>query len=100
MSLPVAILAGGLATRLKPITESIPKSLIELSGRPFAVHQIELLRGHGLTEIVFCISHMGANIVEDMADGSSFRLHLKYVFDVPVLLGTGGALYQALTLLG
>ncbi len=100
MSLPVAILAGGLATRLKPLTENIPKSLIELSGRPFAVHQIELLRGHGLTEIVFCIGHMGEKIVAALGDGSSFGVHINYVFDGPALLGTGGALRRALPLLG
>lgn len=100
MSLPVAILAGGLATRLEPLTENIPKSLIELSGKPFAVHQIELLRGHGLTEIVFCIGHMGEKIVAALGDGSSFGVHINYVFDGPVLLGTGGALRKALPLLG
>ena len=59
MSLSVAILAGGLATRLGPITERVPKSLIDVAGRPFAAHQIELLRRHGLTDIVFLVGHLG-----------------------------------------
>jgi len=100
MSLPVAVLAGGLATRMKPLTESLPKALIELCGRPFAVHQIELLREHGITEIVFCVGHLGEKIEASLGDGFSFGVHLSYVFDGPVLLGTGGALRKALPLLG
>jgi len=100
MSLPVAILAGGLAARLRPLTETIPKSLIELAGKPFAIHQIELLRRHGITEIVFCVGHLGKKIRTALGDGSSCGVHLDYVFDGPVLLGTGGALRKALPLLG
>ncbi|HEY4721867.1 MAG TPA: sugar phosphate nucleotidyltransferase [Anaerolineae bacterium] len=55
MSLPVAILAGGLATRLRPLTERIPKSLVEVAGKPFAEHQIELLRRNGIMSVVFCV---------------------------------------------
>ena len=58
MSLPVAILAGGLATRLRPLTSSIPKSLVEVAGKPFAVHQLELLRRQGLTRTVFRVGHL------------------------------------------
>jgi len=100
MTLPVAILAGGLATRLRPITGSIPKSLIEIAGKPFAVHQIELLRSHGITDIVFCVGHMGEQIEKVLGDGSLWGVHLNYVFDGPTLLGTGGALRNALPLLG
>jgi len=100
MSLPVAILAGGLATRLRPLTESIPKSLIEIAGKPFAIHQVELLQRHGITEIVFCVGHLGEKIKTALGNGSSFGVHLEYVFDGPVLLGTGGALRKALPLLG
>jgi D-sedoheptulose 7-phosphate isomerase len=100
VSLPVAILAGGLATRLKPLTESIPKSLIELAGKPFAVHQIELLRRHGITRIVLCVGYLGEKIKTALGNGSSFEVDLEYVFDGPVLLGTGGALRKASSLLG
>lgn len=100
MSLPIAILAGGLATRLRPLTESIPKSLVEIAGKPFAVHQIELLRSHGITDIVFCVGHLGEKIKAALGDGSSFGVHLNYIFDGPILLGTGGALRKALSLLG
>jgi NDP-sugar pyrophosphorylase family protein len=100
MSLPVAILAGGFATRLRPLTKSIPKSLIELAGKPFAVHQIELLRSYGITDMVFCVGHLGEKVRATLGDGSFFGVHLNYIFDGPVLLGTGGALRKALPLLG
>ena len=100
MSLPIAILAGGLATRLRPLTERIPKSLIEVAGRPFAVHQVELLRRHGVTEIVFCVGYRGEQVQAALGDGHRWGAHLTYVFDGPALLGTGGALRRALPWLG
>lgn len=100
MSLPVAILAGGLATRLQPLTERIPKSLIEVAGKPFAVHQLELLRQHGLTQVVFCVGHLGDQVQAALGDGRRWDMNLQYVFDGPKLLGTGGALRRALPLLG
>ncbi|HMC78462.1 MAG TPA: nucleotidyltransferase family protein [Vicinamibacterales bacterium] len=96
MSLPVAILAGGLATRLKPVTERIPKSLVEVAGRPFAEHQVELLRSHGLTDIVFLAGHLGEMLREALGDGSRWNVSIRYVFDGPRPLGTGGALRAAL----
>jgi len=100
MSLPVAILAGGLATRLRPVTEKIPKSLVEVAGKPFAVHQIELLRKNGLAEIVFCVGFLGEKIRAVLKDGGQWGVHIRYVVDWPDLKGTGGALLQALPLLG
>jgi N-acetyl-alpha-D-muramate 1-phosphate uridylyltransferase len=100
MSLPVAILAGGFATRLHPITETIPKSLVEIAGRPFAEHQIGLLARHGLTDIVFLIGHLGEMVRDVVGDGSRLGVRVRYVFDGPTPLGTGGALRQALPQLG
>jgi len=100
MSLPVAILAGGLATRLRPMTERIPKSLVEVAGKPFAAHQIELLRRHGLSEIVFCVGHLGEQVESALGDGRRWGVKLHVVFDGPILLGTGGALRNALPWLG
>jgi NDP-sugar pyrophosphorylase family protein len=99
-ALPVAILAGGLATRLRPITEKIPKSLVTVAGRPFLSHQIELLRGQGLRHLVLCIGHLGEMIQRDFGDGSKLGVKIDYSFDGPVLLGTGGALKKALPFLG
>jgi NDP-sugar pyrophosphorylase family protein len=98
--LPVALLAGGLATRLRPITEKIPKLLVEVAGEPFFAHQIRLLRAAGLTRIVVCAGHLGEMIVERFGDGSAWGVKIEYVFDGPVLLGTGGALIRALPALG
>ncbi|HWA10182.1 MAG TPA: nucleotidyltransferase family protein [Opitutaceae bacterium] len=98
--LPVALLAGGLATRLRPITEKVPKLLIEVAGEPFFTHQIRLLKKAGLTRIVLCVGYLGEKIVELYGDGSRWGMQIDYSFDGPKLLGTGGALIQALPKLG
>jgi NDP-sugar pyrophosphorylase family protein len=97
---PVAILAGGLATRLRPITETIPKALISVAGEPFLAHQLRLLQAAGLRRVVLCVGYLGERIEEEFGDGSSFGVELSYSSDGPVLLGTGGALKKALPLLG
>jgi NDP-sugar pyrophosphorylase family protein len=98
--LPVAILAGGLATRLKPLTEKVPKLLVELAGEPFFSHQIRLLTKAGLTRIVLCVGYLGEQIAERYGDGSKWGVQIDYSFDGPTLLGTGGALIRALPRLG
>ena len=98
--IPVAILAGGLATRLRPITEKIPKSLIAVAGKPFLAHQLELLRARGIRRVVLCVGFLGEMIQRDFGDGSAFDMRLDYSFDGPQLLGTGGAIQRALPLLG
>lgn len=98
--LPVAILAGGLATRLRPITQIIPKALIEVAGKPFVAHQLEYLRQQGVTSVTLCIGYLGEMIHEFVGDGSDWGLKVSYSPDGPVLLGTGGALKQAIPLLG
>jgi NDP-sugar pyrophosphorylase family protein len=99
-ALPVAILAGGLATRLRPVTATIPKLLVEIAGEPFFSHQLRLLRKNGLTRIVVCVGHLGEQIVAHYGDGSKWGVEIDYSFDGPKLLGTGGALIRALPKLG
>lgn len=99
-SMPVAILAGGLATRLRPITEKIPKSLVEVAGRPFLAHQIELLKSRGLNHLVLCVGHLGEMIRQQFGNGSAYGVTLEYSFDGEKLLGTGGAVRKALPMLG
>jgi len=100
MTLPVALLAGGLATRLKPITETIPKALVEVAGKPFVVHQLALLRRHGIRRVVLCVAHLAEQIEAVLGDGRAFGIEVVYSHDGGKLLGTGGALRQALPLLG
>lgn len=98
--LPVALLAGGMATRLRPITEMIPKLLVEVAGEPFFSHQLHLLKRNGLTRIVLCVGYLGDMIVEQYGDGSDWGVEIEYSFDGDTLLGTGGALIRALPKLG
>jgi NDP-sugar pyrophosphorylase family protein len=95
----IAILAGGLATRLKPLTEKIPKALIEVSGKPFIIHQINYLKKQGVTEIVLCVGHLGEMIQDILGNGKRFGVNIKYSYDGENLLGTGGAIKNALPLL-
>lgn len=96
----VAILAGGLATRLRPITETVPKSLLEVNGEPFAVHQLRLLQSKGIRRVVLCVGHLGELILRAIGDGSVLGLQVDYSFDGPALLGTAGAIRNALPKLG
>lgn len=100
MSLSAAILAGGLAKRLRPLTGQMPKSLIEVAGRPFIIYQLNFLRRNGLKEVVLCVGYLGEQIQKEVGDGELWGLRVKYVFDGPKLLGTGSALRHALPELG
>ncbi|HEY3660403.1 MAG TPA: nucleotidyltransferase family protein [Candidatus Udaeobacter sp.] len=97
---PVAILAGGLATRLRPATDKIPKGLLSVAGEPFLVHQLRLLRSEGFRNIVICVGYLGELIEAEIGDGKRFGLQIKYSFDGPMLLGTGGTLKRAISKLG
>jgi Nucleoside-diphosphate-sugar pyrophosphorylase involved in lipopolysaccharide biosynthesis/translation initiation factor 2B, gamma/epsilon subunits (eIF-2Bgamma/eIF-2Bepsilon) len=97
---PVAILAGGLGTRLRPSTDKIPKALLNVAGEPFLVHQLRLLQSEGFRRIVLCVGHLGEMIQAKIGDGKRLGLQIDYSFDGPTLLGTGGALKRALPKLG
>jgi N-acetyl-alpha-D-muramate 1-phosphate uridylyltransferase len=97
---PVAILAGGLASRLGPITEKIPKALVLVADEPFLTHQLRLLRAAGIRKVVLCVGYRGEMIEEEFGNGNSLGMELSYSHDGPELLGTGGALKKALPLLG
>jgi len=100
VTLPVAILAGGLATRLGPVTAGRPKALVEVAGRPFLAHQLELLRERGVRRVVLCLGHLGEQVAAFAGDGRAFGLEVVCSHDGERLLGTGGALRRALPLLG
>jgi len=97
--IPVAILAGGLATRLRPITEKIPKSLVPVAGQPFLAHQLAMLHARGIRRVVLCIGFLGEMIQREFGD-EAHGIKLDYSFDGEKLLGTGGAIKRALPKLG
>ncbi|TMJ01494.1 MAG: nucleotidyl transferase [Alphaproteobacteria bacterium] len=97
---PVALLAGGLATRLRPLTEQVPKAKLEVAGEPFIAHQLRLLRRENIPRVVICAGYLAEQISAYVGDGSRFGLNVSYKIDGPRLLGTGGALRAALDQLG
>jgi NDP-sugar pyrophosphorylase family protein len=99
-TVPVALLAGGMATRLRPITESIPKAMVEVAGRPFIDHQLDLLRRNGIRRVVMCLGYRGQQLEQHVGDGSSLGMEIRYAYDGETLMGTGGAVRRALPLLG
>jgi NDP-sugar pyrophosphorylase family protein len=100
VSYPVAILAGGLGTRLKPYTEAIPKALVDINGEPFVAHQLRLLAARGVSDVLICVGYLGAMIEKVVGDGSAYGLSTRFHYDGERLLGTAGAIRQALPLLG
>jgi NDP-sugar pyrophosphorylase family protein len=97
---PMAILAGGLATRLGAEARRVPKSLVDVAGRPFIDHQLGSLRRSGFRQVVLCVGHLGEQIEAHVGSGNPHGLTVRYSYDGPRLLGTGGALRRALPLLG
>ncbi len=97
---PVAVLSGGLATRLRPLTQSVPKAMVEVAGQPFIGRQLELLQSRGMKRVVLCTGHLGEVIHRYVGDGSRFGLQVQYSSDGRRPLGTGGAVRRALPLLG
>ncbi|HYO50834.1 MAG TPA: NDP-sugar synthase [Chloroflexia bacterium] len=88
------ILAGGEGTRLRPLTANTPKPLIPLVNRPFLDHVLNLLRTHGINDVVIAMAYLSANFEQAYGDGSHLGMRLTYVHeDEP--LGTGGAIKNA-----
>lgn len=96
----MAILAGGYATRLGPLTRDIPKCLIEINGRPFVDWQLDLMIDKGYSDFVFCLSYKSNLIQEHLGDGSDRGVRIQYSLDGETQLGTGGAIQKALSMLG
>lgn len=93
------ILAAGLGTRLRPLTDAVPKPLLPIAGRPLIVWNLLLLRQHGITEAIINLHHLGHLIEKEVGDGSRFGMRLAYSRE-PVILGTGGGIKQAEAFLG
>ena len=98
--LPIAILAGGFATRLGSLTKDLPKCMLEINGRPFVDWQLDLLVKNGFSNFVFCVSYKSDIVQEYVGDGSSRGISIQYSWDGETQLGTGGAIQKALPILG
>ena len=88
------VLAAGLGTRLRPLTETLPKPLLPVAGRPILEWNLLLLKRHGITEVIINLHHLGDQIVHALGDGARFGLRLAYSHE-PTLLGTSGGIKQA-----
>ncbi len=96
----VAILAGGYATRLYPVTKSVPKAMLQVAGIPFIAHQLALLKKNGIKKVIICSGYLSKQIEDFVGDGKEFGLSVNFSVDEGKLLGTGGAIKKALPLLG
>ena len=90
-----AILAGGLGTRLRPLTEKVPKALVPVGGRPFLEYEIELLKQNSIDDIVLCLGYLGEQVEEHFGDGKKFGVKIRYSHDGEELLGPIGGLKMA-----
>jgi MurNAc alpha-1-phosphate uridylyltransferase len=97
---PLALLSGGLGTRLGQLTSSLPKSLVSVAGEPFIAHQMRLLAHQDVGNVVICCGHLCEQIQAFVGDGSRFGCRVSYSRDGAEPLGTGGAIRHALHLLG
>ena len=93
------ILAGGLSTRLYPLTRQVPKPLVPVAGEPNAVHLIRYLQSYGITDIAINVHYLADMIVQTLGDGSKYGVHLEYLYE-NVLLGSAGAVEQMKYFLG
>lgn len=96
----LALLAGGQATRLYPLTEAVPKSLVPVAGEPFLAHQLRWLAGQGVRNVVICCGHLAEPVRDFVGNGEQFGVRVVYSEDGERALGTGGAIRHALPLLG
>jgi len=97
--LPIAILAGGLGTRLEGLTGGRPKPIVDVNGEPFLAHQLRLLSTRGLTRAVVCVGHRGEMIEAAIGDGRRYGVTVQFSRDGDQPLGTAGAVRHALDLL-
>ena len=95
-----AILAGGLGRRLRPLTSRIPKAMVQVDGRPFLEYELDLLKSHGVDDLVLCVGYLGETIRAHFGDGSAFGVRIRYSSEGERLMGPIGALKMAERLLG
>lgn len=96
--LPIAILAGGLAIRMRPLTCATPKALLPVAGKPFLFHQLDMLQAQNAQIVILCTGYMGNQIKEAIHRENSWKLDILFSDDGENLLGTGGAIKKAASL--
>lgn len=94
------ILAAGRGERMRPLTDHCPKPLLEVGGKSLIQHQIERLRDAGITSLVINLFHLGEQIESRLGDGGPLGVEIRYSWERPQVLETGGGICQALPLLG
>ena len=94
------IFAAGLGERMRPLTEHTPKPLLRVGGKPLIVWHLEKLAAIGVNYVAINTSHLAEQFPETLGDGSRWGLRIRYVYEGPVPLETGGGLLNALPLLG
>ncbi len=97
---PIAVLCGGLGTRMRPATATVPKALVPVLGEPFIAHLLRLLAANGFPYAVLCVAHLGEMIQEFVGDGRRFGIDVRYSYDGPAPIGTAGAIAKARDMLG
>jgi MurNAc alpha-1-phosphate uridylyltransferase len=90
------ILAGGIGSRMWPLTRTVPKTLLPVAGRPFAAWQLEWLGRAGIDSVVYCLGHLGDEVRSFVGDGHPWNVKVSYVDEGTELRGTAGALRLAL----
>jgi NDP-sugar pyrophosphorylase family protein len=96
----ILVIAGGLATRMRPIAEDVPKCMVDIKGKPLIHHQLEVFKRQGFDEIIFCVAHLADEVKGYFKDGSSLGLSISYVQDGDTLMGTAGSVKLAEGLIG
>jgi len=94
------LLAAGRGERLRPITDTVPKPLVEVAGKPLIVRHLEALARAGIRDVVVNLSWLGEKIRATLGDGSRYGVRISYSEEGPVPLETGGGIHRALPLLG
>src|SRR5262249_8423600 len=88
------ILAAGKGTRLRPLTDTVPKPLLEVAGRPMIALPLDLLRAAGIRDVVINLHHLGGQLRAALGDGSAYGVRITYSEEDPIL-DTGGAIAAA-----
>ncbi|MFO1351189.1 MAG: nucleotidyltransferase family protein [Gammaproteobacteria bacterium] len=94
------LLAAGRGERMRPLTDMTPKPLLIVAGKALIMHHLDALRAAGISDIVINLGHLGEQIATTLGDGRRFGVAIRYSWEPPSALETGGGIFQTLALLG